>query len=569
MTFGYALSQLTFSDGTVVPVPPNGLTVLVGANNVGKSQALKDIDQWIRLNAAGRVVADAVAARSGASAELQAWLDETCALTTQGASITFRKHAAAHELTNLVSWWGTYGALQGLADLVVLSLTTEERLRLTASVAPYDPIQSMPSAPLQILHWRSDHEDELSRTTSDVMGSGVTVSRVNFSQLHLYLGQIEPPPTLKPPPEYMEMLRSTPLVHDQGDGFRSFVGIMMSIITAQFPVMLIDEPEAFLHPPAARALGRELARRATDGVQVIVATHSLDFLLGALQNDTTLTVVRIDRQDSLNTPAMLDATALKEIWNDPLLRYSRILDGLFYTGVVLCEGDMDCRFYGAVLESHTGHDVSDVHFTHCGGKDRFVAAVRALRPLRVPLAVIADIDILNDSTKFVGLIEALGGERSVVARDLRIIDAAMSQANKRPRRDDVARRVDETINADRSEHLSSSELATLRAAVRHESPWDALKGAGRSAMPSGQPTTAFEAVTRYAESVGLFIVPVGECEGWIRSVGGRGPRWLAEVLAAGLHLGATEAATFIRGVEALVRSRATVAPAPTSGAELD
>ena len=41
----------------------------------------------------------------------------------------------------------------------------------------------------------------------------------------------------------------------QGDGFRSFVGVTLSILLCKDRIILLDEPEAFLHPAQARTLG--------------------------------------------------------------------------------------------------------------------------------------------------------------------------------------------------------------------------------------------------------------------------------------------------------------------------
>jgi len=46
---------------------------------------------------------------------------------------------------------------------------------------------------------------------------------------------------------------SVPLVGDQGDGVRSFVGLLLDTMVSM-PIVLIDEPEVFLHPPHARLL---------------------------------------------------------------------------------------------------------------------------------------------------------------------------------------------------------------------------------------------------------------------------------------------------------------------------
>ncbi len=48
-------------------------------------------------------------------------------------------------------------------------------------------------------------------------------------------------------------------MQDQGDGVKSFIGILISVMAAPFFFLLIDEPDAFLHPPQALLMGAMLA----------------------------------------------------------------------------------------------------------------------------------------------------------------------------------------------------------------------------------------------------------------------------------------------------------------------
>jgi predicted ATPase len=117
----------------------------------------------------------------------------------------------------------------------------------------------------------------------------------------------------------------------QGHGVRSFVGLYLTLATLPYPIVVVDEPEAFLHPPQARALGLEIARlSARNNTQVILATHSLDLLKGILDyNVATATVIRLTRDGDQNSVSHLSAELINELWADPLLRFSGALDGLF------------------------------------------------------------------------------------------------------------------------------------------------------------------------------------------------------------------------------------------------
>lgn len=58
-----------------------------------------------------------------------------------------------------------------------------------------------------------------------------------------------------------------------------------------------------------------------------------------------------------------------------------------------------------------------------------------------------------------------------------------------------------------------------------------MKRAGRAALPVGQTVKHYDELIEQCASVGLWVVPVGELEGFCRSVeGGHGPSFVAKVL---------------------------------------
>lgn len=58
--------------------------------------------------------------------------------------------------------------------------------------------------------------------------------------------------------EYIQEIEKLPTLHSQGDGMRSYVGVLLHTSVGRESILLIDEPEAFLHPPQARQLGTML-----------------------------------------------------------------------------------------------------------------------------------------------------------------------------------------------------------------------------------------------------------------------------------------------------------------------
>jgi hypothetical protein len=68
-----------------------------------------------------------------------------------------------------------------------------------------------------------------------------------------------------------------------GDGFRRSLLLAGTFARAKGGVAAVDEPEAFAHPGMFGPLTGLIRRAVADGTQVVMATHSLEFVAAALQ----------------------------------------------------------------------------------------------------------------------------------------------------------------------------------------------------------------------------------------------------------------------------------------------
>jgi hypothetical protein len=329
------------------------------------------------------------------------------------------------------------------------------------------------------------------------------------------------------------------------------MGLVLTTITSLHFVLLIDEPEAFLHPPQAYLLGRTLLGERPPDTQLLFATHSSDVVRGLLNTtDSAVHVVRLIREGDINHAAVLRADEIRELWNDPLLKYSNILDGLFNDVVVVCEGDADCKFYGSIVEALTeGKQAPQILFTHSGGKARIPKIVSALRSIRVPTMVIADFDVLQDEQELRRIVEALGGSWASFAKDHQVVKSAIDGKSRSLDTAFVKQEVEKTLAAIKTPKLSEQDIDALRAHLKMTTGWAETKIAGISAVPSGDAAAAVRKLLENLIKIGLFIVPVGELERFVSSVGGHGPAWLAEVYERQLHRDTTitaDARSFIQ-----------------------
>jgi hypothetical protein len=319
---------------------------------------------------------------------------------------------------------------------------------------------------------------------------------------------------------------------------RSFVGVLLNAFVAYHSILFIDEPEAFLHPPQARLLGKMLANDLPSDRQLLLATHNTDFLKGLLEaNTSNLKVVRIQREGNINKVSVLNNSDINAIWNDSLLRHSNILDGLFHSQVVICESDSDNRFYSAILSSiHEGRGTlsPDTLFINCGGKHRISTVVKALKQLNVIIKVIADFDLLNDTNPLREIYQETGGNWNEIEGDWRIVKSAIESKRPELETKELKEEIDQIFLTTPDKIFPKSKISPIQKALKKASAWSHAKEVGKSFIPSGDATKAFERLQSKLKEKGIFIVEVGELESFAKSVGNHGPKWVNDVLTKDL-----------------------------------
>ena len=108
---------------------------------------------------------------------------------------------------------------------------------------------------------------------------------------------------------------------------------------------MLDEAEAFLHPPMAYKLGKEISKSISDGKRLFVSTHSSNFLMGCIQSGVPLDIIRLTYSNNVPTARHLENTRIAKLMRNPLMRSADVLSGLFYEYVIVTESDADRAFY--------------------------------------------------------------------------------------------------------------------------------------------------------------------------------------------------------------------------------
>ena len=190
-----------------------------------------------------------------------------------------------------------------------------------------------------------------------------------------------------------------PLLEESSDGVKAFVGLVGTLLATTGQLLLIDEPEAFLHPPLARKLGTHIAQISAErGGMVFAATHSPDFLMGCIESGSNVQIIRLSFKSGVAGAQFLDPETVAPLMRDPLLRSTSVLAGLFHAGVVVTEGDTDRAFYDEVNYRlvGAGRGSEATLFVRAGTKQSVPRMVQMLRSLGVPAAGIVDLDVLKD-----------------------------------------------------------------------------------------------------------------------------------------------------------------------------
>lgn len=541
-----AITSLTFSDDTKFAISTNDVVLVVGPNNAGKTAALRAIRDKLQ-NAAHKspVLQSLEIQRTGSLDVFKTWLSgwtvQQLGSSPENPIFQALGHAL-HQSQAHSEWQRSDHILGQLSRWFCHLLSADERLQICNPPGNIALARDNPSHPIHFLLRDDKLESRLSVKFRKAFGVDLVVHRNAGNQVPLHIGDRPMPASGEDRVSisYIERLEKLPTLHTQGDGMRSFAGVLLATSVGRENIILIDEPEAFLHPPQARLLGTTLVQDRNKERQLFIATHSTDILRGVLNAESPdVKVIRIQREGDKNPVRLLSNERIKELWGDPLLRYSNILDGLFHERVIVCEADADCRFYAAVLDALVssradGAKRPDLMFTHCGGKARLSVVIRALREVDVPVRAVADFDVLSEKEPLKSITESLGISWSEIEADWRIVKNSVDSKKPDLNTDDVKSEIGVLLSAVTTQTFPAKAKRDIQAILRRSSPWAHAKLVGKSFVPSGDPSKACERLLSKLRAGGLYVVEVGELEGYVRTEGGHGPKWVNAVLTRDL-----------------------------------
>lgn len=490
------------------------ITVFVGPNNSGKSVVLSEIHKFCSngsINANNKII-DSIELQGFSDADIEEKIEKVKLKPNPGEAIhpnhilvgkrQARNLVPEQEFiaalrnpnarpSNTCSWYLSYNTL---------ILNGSNRINLVNQQEAGN-LQQQPHTSFQVLFRDDKKRKEVRRIIHEAFGQYLVVDPTHLGKLGLRLSTVEPKDEIEERGIHEQAIEfhsnATPIAQ-ASDGVKAFTGMVTEMIAGDPSVLLIDEPEAFLHPSLSFKLGKEVAGIMSEShKRLFVSTHSPNFVMGCIQSGAPVNIVRLTYRNGTATARILPNNEILRLMRNPLLRSTGVLSGLFYEFVIVTESDADRAFYQEVndrlLKYSDGKGIPNCLFLHAQNKQTVKTIVKPLRELGIPVAGIVDIDVLKE-----------GG-----AVWTSFLDSGSIPEIERP------------------------ALATLRQALKAKfdaSNKDMKRDGGIKILEEGDQEALSNLFDRLAD-YGLFVIPDGELESWLKQLdaSGHGPNWLVEI----------------------------------------
>ena len=307
---------------TITPV-----TVFVGPNNSGKSKVLSEIEQYCRTgqkNAMSVILDDltfpGLAAAAAVQAIEQITLRPNPGETLQSEHIIVgargqRQQVHRENLTQCLQTPMNNVPVfcQCFLNYSTVMLDGRSRIDLV-NQQPGGDLQQPPQSSLQVLFRDDAKRHEVRRIVAEAFGSHFVLDPTNLGQLRIRLSERPPSTDLEERGIHEEAVRfhaNAQPIEVTSDGVKAFTGIVTQLMAGDPRLVLIDEPEAFLHPSLASTLGYEVSRAALGSdKRVFVSTHSPTFVMGCIQSGAPVTIIRLTYRGGNATARVLPSTEI-------------------------------------------------------------------------------------------------------------------------------------------------------------------------------------------------------------------------------------------------------------------
>lgn len=182
------------------------------------------------------------------------------------------------------------------------------------------------------------------------------------------------------------------------------------LATSARRLLLIDEPELYLHPQGIRRLRTALAQLAELGFQVIFSTHSPMML--CRENAPAAVLVRNSQNTGVVAQKPLQEAVEQALDNAPsqartLFELGNISEIYFCETIVICEGKTDQRLLPLAYEIiyQRPPEMDHISFISLGSCSGISKALSVLSAMGISAVAVADLDFSYTHARTSGLLE--------------------------------------------------------------------------------------------------------------------------------------------------------------------
>ena len=410
-----------------MPLEHDSIVVFVGPNSAGKSQSLRDIQDLTHndRDPTGVSITNVGMNKIGTVEEFKQFLNENTIIRDK---VQLLPDLRIGLKVNLAEQWET-DEFRHIAKVFIKLIAAGDRLSAVSDRSRIDLSNEKPRSPLQALDGDPEKELEVSKSFEKIFGQQLALDRGVGSVVNLHVGT-RPAQTLYAGllhKEYYAEVRKLRNIDNEGDGFKSAAGLLLHLLGLPRSVYLIDEPDVYLHPPQAYAAAKELIRVSTKK-QLFLATHNAHFIQGLLDsNEQRLVLIRLDRSAGNQAVNVINSAEFKKIKSDPLIKFSSLLEALFFRTVIVCENEADCLFYRSIYRA-VDESVRDenVFWVSAHAQTQYKEISYTLEKVwRTGSLALPDLDIINDDTNLKALIASHGGDWGEFESDFKTIATLM------------------------------------------------------------------------------------------------------------------------------------------------
>lgn len=191
----------------------------------------------------------------------------------------------------------------------------------------------------------------------------------------------------------------------EASGLVNVISILAALFDEDIQVLMIDEPEVSLHPQLQSYLLREIQKSVSRyGKTVIISTHSTQMIAFNSINDLSNLIFFTQKKTPIQIHPEIPELENRKL-RDFLMRMSQVYKtGFFAKKVLLVEGASDliiCQFLSNRLELNI--DVAGTQIIPVDGKGQFPIITKFFRLIGKEVVVLTDLDGFIDDNSIVDL----------------------------------------------------------------------------------------------------------------------------------------------------------------------